>query len=154
MSNKVRFLPSETPFHCGVPGGVSCETIPHSFRSSSKFWLKYSPPWSYRSVLILLPCWFCTSFLNFLNLSRASYLCHIRYTYPNLLKSSVNVMKYWNPPLACVFIGPHTSLCIKPNKSLALSPFQLKGDLVIFPNKHESHTTICSKTEGSNNPSL
>ena len=31
-SNKVRFLLSDTPFHCGVPDGVSYETIPCSFR--------------------------------------------------------------------------------------------------------------------------
>ncbi|KAK8540291.1 hypothetical protein V6N12_046578 [Hibiscus sabdariffa] len=27
MSNKVRFLLSETPFHCGVPSGVICREL-------------------------------------------------------------------------------------------------------------------------------
>src|SRR6266536_6519178 len=29
ISNKVRLRCSDTPLRCGVPGGVSCETIPH-----------------------------------------------------------------------------------------------------------------------------
>ena len=32
ISNKVQFLLSDTPFHYGVPGGVSCETILQSLR--------------------------------------------------------------------------------------------------------------------------
>src|SRR6185503_8926409 len=55
MSNKVRFLLSDTPFHCGVPGGVNSESIPFSFRWSSNSWLKYSPPRSDRRALIFLP---------------------------------------------------------------------------------------------------
>ena len=30
ISNKVRLRRPDTPLRCGVPGGVSCETIPHS----------------------------------------------------------------------------------------------------------------------------
>src|SRR3982751_5866726 len=93
MSNKVRFLLSDTPFHCGVPGGVSWDKIPQSLRKSSNSWLKYSPPRSDRRALILLPSCFSTSFLNSLNFSKDLDLFFIRYTYPYLLKSSVNVMK-------------------------------------------------------------
>ena len=32
ISNRVWFLLSDTPFHCGVPGGFSCETIPQLLR--------------------------------------------------------------------------------------------------------------------------
>ena len=39
-------------------------------------------------------------------------------------------MKYWKPPLAFELNGPHTSECTRPNKSLALSPFPVKGILV------------------------
>ena len=28
MLSKVRFLPSDAPFCCGVPGAVSCDNIP------------------------------------------------------------------------------------------------------------------------------
>src|SRR3954466_4257526 len=32
ISNRVRLRRSDTPFRCGVPGGVSCEKIPHFLR--------------------------------------------------------------------------------------------------------------------------
>ena len=32
ISSKVRLRRSDTPLRCGVPGGVSCETIPHCFK--------------------------------------------------------------------------------------------------------------------------
>ena len=32
ISNKVRLRRLDTPLRCGVPGGVSCETIPHCFK--------------------------------------------------------------------------------------------------------------------------
>ena len=50
-------------------------------------------------------------------------------------------MKYWKPPLAVELDGPHTSECIRPNNSLALSLCQVKGVLVIFPNKQDSHVS-------------
>ena len=31
-SSKVQLRRSDTPLPCGVPGGVSCETIPHCFK--------------------------------------------------------------------------------------------------------------------------
>ena len=52
MSYKVRFLLSDTPFPCGVPRGVSCETISHSFKYTSR--LKYPPLQSDRKILIFL----------------------------------------------------------------------------------------------------
>ena len=50
-------------------------------------------------------------------------------------------MKYWKPPLAVELNGLHTSECIRPNKSLALSLYPVKGVLVIFPNKQDSHVS-------------
>ena len=32
ISNRVRLRRSDTPLRGGVPGGVSCETIPHCFK--------------------------------------------------------------------------------------------------------------------------
>ena len=32
ISNKVQLRRSDTPLRCGVPGGVSCETIPHCLK--------------------------------------------------------------------------------------------------------------------------
>ena len=73
--------------------------------------------------------------------SNASCLCFIRYTYPNLLKSSVNVMKYFSLFRVIVLKGPHTSVCMSPKRSEALSPIPVKGALVIFPHKQDSHTS-------------
>ena len=95
-----------------------------------------------------------TSFLNSLNFSNDSDLCLIRYTYPYLLKSPVNVMMYRKHPFACTFSGPHTSLCIKPNKLLTLSLCPVKGTFVILPNKQDSYTSYDLKSNESKIPSL
>ena len=63
-------------------------------------------------------------------------------------------MKYSYPPLAVVLIRPHTSECIIPNKSLALSPCLVNGDLVIVLGKQDSHTSYDLKSNESNSPSL
>ncbi|KAJ0870373.1 hypothetical protein HanRHA438_Chr11g0499731 [Helianthus annuus] len=49
-------------------------------------------------------------------------------------------MKYLSPFLVIGLKGPHTSECMIPNKSLALSNVPLKGVLVILPCKQDSHT--------------
>ena len=92
-------------------------------------WLKYSPPRLDQSILILLPLYFSTSDLNFLNLSSTLDLGFIKYTWPYLLWSSMNIMKYEKPPMAWIFIGPHTSECISLRHSFDCSPFPVKGDL-------------------------
>ena len=63
-------------------------------------------------------------------------------------------MKYWWPPRALTFIGPHTSLCINSNKSLALLPFAEKGLLVILPSKQDSQIGNGSITKELSIPSL
>ena len=53
-----------------------------------------------------------------------------------------------------MFIGPHTSLCINSNKSLALLPFVEKGLLVILPSKQGSQIGNNSTTKELSTPSL
>ena len=81
MSNNVWFRRSDNPFHWGVPGGVSCGTIPHFFRWSPNSWLKYSSPRSDRRHLIVLPSWLCTSFGNSLNFSKDTYVSSSRHSH-------------------------------------------------------------------------
>ena len=135
MSNKVRFFLSDTPLCCGVLGGVHYERISFSFRYFRNSLVRYSPPRSDRKILILFSVYFSTSASNYLTILNDSDLCFIRQTYPYLDRSSVNVMKQQYPSLALMFIGPHTSVCIRPRTSLALSPFLLKGHLVILPSR-------------------
>ena len=53
-----------------------------------------------------------------------------------------------------MFIGPHTSLCINSNKSLALFPFAEKGLLVILPSKQGSQIGNGFTTKELSTPSL
>ena len=53
-----------------------------------------------------------------------------------------------------MFIGPHTSLCINSNNSLALFPFAKKGLLVILPSKHGSQIGNGSTNKELSTPSL
>ena len=50
-------------------------------------------------------------------------------------------MKYVYPPMARTFIGPHISVCIKPNNYFDLSLFSVNGVLVILPNKQVSQVS-------------
>ena len=82
MSSKVRFLLFVTLFWCGVPGAISCDTIPHAIKNSVNFVSKYSPPQSGRIILISLPNRFSTYALNFLNLPKVSdFLCISKHTH-------------------------------------------------------------------------
>ncbi len=63
-------------------------------------------------------------------------------------------MKYEKPPRACVFIGPYTCECITSNNTIARSPFPVKGDFVIFPDKHGSHVSYDSKSNDPKQPLL
>jgi hypothetical protein len=43
-----------------------------------------------------------------------------------------------------IIIGPHTSIYIRPNNSLDLSVFSIKGVLIILPNKQASQASQVS----------
>ena len=137
MSNKIRFFLSYTPLCCGVPRGIHRERISFSSRYVRNSLVRYSPPQSNRRILILFLVCFSTSIQNRQNISNDSDLCFIRQTYSYLDRSSVNVMKQQYPPLALMFIGSHTSVCIRPRISLSLSSFSLKSDLVILPSRQD-----------------
>lgn len=101
MSNNVQFLLLNTSFHCGIAGGVSCETIPQPRRWSRDSRLKYSPSQSDR-ISMLLSSWFCTSFLNSLNFSNVFHKIHISISTEiiskcnEVLKSSSNLYVQWS----------------------------------------------------------
>ncbi|PRQ46171.1 hypothetical protein RchiOBHm_Chr2g0086181 [Rosa chinensis] len=63
-------------------------------------------------------------------------------------------MKYENPPLLIVDIGPQTSVCIRPRSSLTLVLCPLKCDLVIFPFRQDSQVGIGSDPNDSKYPFL
>nr|GEV17631.1 integrase, catalytic region, zinc finger, CCHC-type, peptidase aspartic, catalytic [Tanacetum cinerariifolium] len=50
--------------------------------------------------------------------------------------------------------GPHTSVCNKSNNPSPLSHDHVNGDLVILPNKQDSHTSSDWKSNNSNTPSF
>src|ERR1041384_1774888 len=51
-------------------------------------------------------------------------------------------------------MGPHTSVCMIPNKSSARSIIPLNGVLVILPMRHGSHVSRDPKSNESRSPSL
>ena len=53
----------------------------------------------------------------------------------------MKVIKYWKPFLAVELNSLYTSESIRPNKSLAFTLCPVKGVLVIFPNKQDSHVS-------------
>nr|GEX06722.1 hypothetical protein [Tanacetum cinerariifolium] len=50
--------------------------------------------------------------------------------------------------------GPHTSVCTKSNNPSRLSHDPVNGDLVILPNKQDTHTSSDLKSNDSNTPSF
>src|SRR4051812_42359816 len=57
--------------------------------------------------------------------------------------------------IACgTFMGPHTFVCMIPNKSSTCSIIPLNGILVIFPMRHGSHVSRDPKSNESRSPSL
>src|SRR3954467_10200571 len=52
-----------------------------------------------------------------------------------------------------MLIGPHTSVCMISNKSLARSIVPENGVLVILPMRHGSHVSNDSKSRDSKSPS-
>ena len=138
MSNKIRFLLSDTPLCCSILGGVHWERIIFSSRYVINSLDRYSLSRSDRRVLIHFLIYFFTSLWYHLNISNDSDLCLIKKIKPYLERLSINVMKYLYPPLALIVMDPHTSVYMRLRSSIAHSPFPVKGDLVILPSKQDS----------------
>ena len=73
----------------------------------------------------------------------------MRLAYPNCIKMDTLAHLIMNHMVLAnlvfwVDMGPYTSVCTSPNTSVALSPFSLKGDLVILPSKQDSQASYDS----------
>ena len=77
--------------------------------------------------------------LNSLNLSNTSDLCFLKYIAQYRVYSSINVTKYFAPPIDSVYIEPQTSLRTNCSRRVErISPSEEKGFRWSFPSKHAS----------------
>ena len=126
-SRIVYILRSAMPFCWWAYGMVNWKTKPWSFLYCSQAVLNYSRPISSHSCLIVLPVWHSTSVwydLRTFNMMSANFAGrNAMVLYDE--KPSIIIMKYCDPPVDWVYVGPYMFICICSSTSFFLATFLL-----------------------------